>query len=133
MNRKKRPALLLVLTALLVTVCRCQPDVFSNNSYPMIFGDGVQAGSCKLFTEYVESKDNSTGFGAKPVWECEVPCPDGSVSKFDLYQQPQTFLSAKSDEEKAAFKAQYCSPEAMIPSGVHNEFPAVSSFCIYTL
>lgn len=116
MNRKKRPALFLVLTALLVTVCRCQPDVFSDNSYHMIFGDGVQAGSCKLFTEYFESKDNSTGFGAKPVWECEVPCPDGSVSKFDLYQQPQTFLSAKSNEEKAAFQAQYCSPEAMIPA-----------------
>lgn len=108
---RKRRALILVFSALLVTVCRCQPNVFGNNVEITRFSDGTVAMSCELFTEVFETKEATNGTDSRGVWECSVACPDGSDAKFDTYEQPAQLVNARTEEEKTAFKAQYCSAE----------------------
>lgn len=118
MNRKKRPALFLVFTALLVTVCRCGPDPFSpNNTSPIRLKDGSSLGSCKLFQEFTRTGENPDEFTSTMVWDCSLTCPDGSQVEFQLdgdqsvpafYNDP--YLEAG---DTPGFLAQYCSPEAM--------------------
>jgi hypothetical protein len=118
MNRKKRPALFLVFTALLVTVCRCGPDPFSpNNTSPIKLKDGSSLGSCKLFQEFANIGAGPDEATSTMVWDCSLTCPDGSQVEFQLdgdqsvpafYNDP--YLEAG---DTTGFLTQYCSPEAM--------------------
>lgn len=119
MNRKKRPALFFVFTALFVIVCRCGPDPFDpRNTSPILLADGSSLGSCKLFQEF-------TNIGAGPdeatstmVWDCTLTCPDGSQVLFQA-DGSQSSPSHFNDPllkagDTTAFLSQYCSPEAMV-------------------
>ncbi len=130
LKKRKRTALFFIFSALIVTVCRCNPDIFGGNTNSSVFSDGSIAMSCKLYTEYLETQEGAIAneadakFG-KPVWECSVACPDGSQVKFDLYEQPAFMVEAKTEEDKLAYKAQYCSAEAMV-AAVPSATPTVT-------
>ncbi len=74
MRLKKRPGLILVLTALMVTVCRCQWE--EPVMYTMNFTDGSSA-QCNQFHEYLVSLDNFSGEAYS--YDCAITCPDGTV------------------------------------------------------
>lgn len=121
--KRRRTALFFIFTSLLVTVCRCSANTFGNNAIPSLYGDKTVAMTCEQFTEYGEIAGGPSGdmpWSTRMVFECEVACPDGSVAKFDLFQRPELFMQASTEEEKSAFKAQYCSAEAMIPAGLQS-------------
>jgi hypothetical protein len=98
-NLKKHPALILIFTALLVTVCRCSAD----GQFAMQFTDGTIIG-CKEYLEYF-SEENPSSLLANSVYVCSLPCPDGSVAKFDLYENPSSGV-----QDKVEYQKQYCQP-----------------------
>lgn len=108
---RRRRALFFVFTAIIVTVCRCQPDIFGNYANPIMFADGSRVGSCEFFVDYSESAEGSGVPVGKEVWACSLTCPDNSQVKFDLYSQLPFSMPV---EEKTAFLSQYCSAEAMV-------------------
>lgn len=123
MHRKKHPALILVFTALLVTVCRCGPDPFDRHARPQIqLKDGTSLGSCILMQEFANIGAGPDEATSTMVWDCTLTCPDGSRVEFQLdgdrsvpafYNDPN--LEAN---DSTAFLAQYCSPEAMIAADI---------------
>ncbi|MBL8101710.1 MAG: hypothetical protein JNM02_04200 [Anaerolineales bacterium] len=108
---RRRRALFFVFTAILVTVCRCSPDIFGSNASPIMFADGSRVGSCKFYTEYADTAEGGGMPASRSVWACTLTCPDNSQVKFDLYSQPPFSIPV---DEKTAFLSQYCSAEAMV-------------------
>lgn len=126
MNLKKHPALFFVFTALLVTVCRCGPDPFSQHGTTSIsLQDGSSLGTCKSMQEFTGTSNNPDeqpagvdSFNSNLVWDCTLTCPDGSQVVFQAdgsKSAPSHFndplLKAG---DTTAYLAQYCSPEAMV-------------------
>lgn len=119
MNLKKRPALLFVFTALIVTVCRCG-GAMGPTMQPIMVADGSMIGSCEFKQEVSETSEGGSDPVFIPVWECSVTCPNNSQVKFDTYTQLPAVIAAG---EKEAFLAQYCSAEAMIAAPAASETP----------
>jgi hypothetical protein len=108
--KKKRPALLLVVTAFTVIVCRCGGPFGAEIQPFMVAPNGAVIGSCESLQELTEPAEEGGDPTFTPVWACTVTCPDKSQVKFDLYSQP----SAIAVGGQRGFLAQHCSPEAMI-------------------
>lgn len=132
MNRKKRPALFFVFTALFVIVCRCGPDPFSsNNTSPIMLEDGSRLGSCKLFQEFSNIGAGPDEATSTMVWDCTLTCPDGSQVVFQA-DGSKSAPSFHNDPllkagDTTSFLSQYCSPEAMVVATPTEEPVATST------
>ncbi|MBX3038130.1 MAG: hypothetical protein KF758_14555 [Anaerolineales bacterium] len=119
MNRKKRPALFFVFTALFVIVCRCGPDPFDPRGTTSIsLPDGSSLGTCKSMQEFSGTTNNPDGVESRLVWDCTLTCPDGSqvVFQADGHQSAPSHFNDPllKAGDSTAYLAQYCSPEAMV-------------------
>ena len=111
--QRRRTVLFFMFSALLVTVCRCQSDPFHPDIVPILFTDGSTT-TCRGLTEYLENKDGGpAGTTTGYVYECTVPCPDGSDAEFDLYERP-----AVGKQDKEAWQEKYCTADQMVPLDV---------------
>jgi len=135
MNRKKRPALFFVFTALFVIVCRCGPDPFDPRGTASIsLQDGSSLGTCKSMQEFTGTTNNPDGVDgvdSRLVWDCTLTCPNGSQVVFQA-DGSQAAPSHFNDPhlkagDTTSFLSQYCSPEAMVVATSTEEPVATST------
>jgi hypothetical protein len=105
MNIKKHPGLILILSALMVTVCRCSLDPGVPTT--MNFTNGKSA-QCVKFSEYTGAMQNG-GFNTVNSYDCNIPCPDGTTVKVTLEDAAtDKKLLSKGKFDLAALQKQYC-------------------------
>lgn len=105
MNIKKHPGLFLILSALLVTVCRC--SLTPGNPVTMKFTNGKSA-QCMQFSEYTGTMQNNR-FNTVNSYDCNIPCPDGSTVMVKLEgEATDKKITSKGKFDLAALQKQYC-------------------------
>lgn len=119
MNLKKHRVLLLVLSALLVTVCRCNADPLAPDYTSIGFTDGSRS-ECRGFVEILG--ETQEGLQRTYVYECKISCPDGSVAEFELHEMPSPF----NPQDKTEYQKQYCPLEQSEVVAFSTETPTVS-------
>jgi hypothetical protein len=119
MNLKKHRVLLFVLSALLVTVCRCNADPLAPDYTSIGFTDGSRS-ECRGFVELLEENPEVTQ--RTYVYECKISCPDGSTAEFELYEMPSPF----NPQDKIEYQMRYCPPVQSEAVAFPTETPTVS-------
>jgi hypothetical protein len=110
MNIKKHPGLILILTALMVTVCRC--SLGSSTPVTMKFTNGKSA-QCQQYDEYL-SRGWSGIYGTTHSYDCAIPCPDGSTVKVKFEDEAtDKKLTDKGKFDLAALQKQYCTKKTV--------------------
>jgi hypothetical protein len=105
MNIKKHPGLILILSALMVTVCRC--SLTPGSPVTMKFTNGKSA-QCMQFSEYTGTMQNNR-FNTVNSYDCNIPCPDGSTVMVKLEgEATDKKLTDKGKFDLAALQKQYC-------------------------
>ena len=114
MKEKRLSRLILVFTALLVTVCRCSLD--GGVSTPITFEDGSTM-KCDQFIEYRAVGGNSSTF------DCDLPCPDGSTVPIKEFSSSE-LIQAVAEKGKVPasvlqdLQKQYCTAASLIKATV---------------
>jgi hypothetical protein len=105
MNIKKHPGLILILSALMVTVCRC--SLTPTTPVTMNFTNGKSA-KCSKFSEYLTTGWDGI-YGTTYSYDCSIPCPDGStvMVKFEDKATHKKIMG-KEKFNLAALQKQYC-------------------------
>ncbi len=113
MNVKRYPRLILVFTALMVTVCRCSFD--RGDPVLISFEDGVSM-RCTKYIDYLPNWsalwNNSSNF------DCDLPCPDGSTVPFKEVSSPELLKAVTEDSKVPAsvlqsLQKEYCTVESL--------------------
>ena len=108
MKEKRLSRLILVFTALLVTVCRCSFD--RGDSAPITFEDG----SSMRCTKYIDYLPNwSTLWNNDSNFDCDLPCPDGSTVPVKELSSPELLKAVTENGKVPAsvlqdLQKQYC-------------------------
>ena len=113
MKEKRLSRLILVFTALLVTVCRCSFD--RGSPAPIVFEDG----STMRCTKYIDYLPNwSALWNNDSNFDCDLPCPDGSTVPVKELSSPE-LLKAFTENGKVPapvlqdLQKQYCTAASL--------------------
>jgi len=110
MNIKKHPGLILILSALMVTVCRC--SLTPGNPVTMKFTNGKSA-QCMQFSEYTGTMQNNR-FNTVNSYDCNIPCPDGSTVMVKLEgEATDKKITSNGKFDLAALQKQYCTKKSV--------------------
>ncbi len=104
MNFKKRPGLILIFSALLVTVCRC--SIIPGVPTVINFTNGTSA-NCLKYGEYFSGRGSI--FWTVNSYDCTIPCPDGTKVLVNLEsEETDKTIANKGKFDLAALQKQYC-------------------------
>lgn len=113
MNVKRYPRLILVCTALMVTVCRCSFD--RGTPYLISFEDGASM-RCTKYIDYLPNW--SALWNNDSNFDCDLPCPDGSIVPFSEVSSPELLKAVTENSKVPAsvlqnLQKEYCTAESL--------------------
>ena len=112
MNIKKHPGLILILSALMVTVCRCSLTPGVPVTINLTNGKTAQ---CTQFNEYFSGRGSWSGiYNTVNSYDCIIPCPDGSTVKVNFEDEATDKKIASNGKfDLAALQKQYCTKKSV--------------------